>query len=80
MFNYNCVMCDNKDNEWCYSGICSKCSELKKIIDLYGIEQVNKTLSSIYVRDIEPIEKRTHAIVTRSKAKKEIPKADKTNT
>ena len=38
MFNYNCVMCVNEDAEWCYSGLCTNCSELKKIIDLYGIK------------------------------------------
>lgn len=69
VFNYNCVMCVNEANEWCYSGLCSKCSELKKIIDLYGIEQINKTLRDVYVREIEPIEKRTTAIITRSKGK-----------
>jgi len=70
-------MCDNKDGEWCYSGVCSRCAELKKIIDLYGIEQVNETLKSIYVREVEPIEKRTNAIITRSKGKAQVkPKAD----
>ena len=75
MFNYNCIMCLNESAEWCYSGLCSKCTELKKIIDLYGINQITKTLKDVYVRDIEPIEKRTTAIITRSKAIKPQPKA-----
>ena len=72
MFNYNCVMCVNEDAEWCYSGLCTNCSELKKIIDLYGIKQINKTLKDVYVRNIEPIEKRTTAIITRSQAKPKV--------
>ncbi len=69
MFNYNCIICLNEGGEWCYNGLCSKCIELKKIVDLYGIDSVNKTLKNVYVRDVEPIEKRTNAIITRSKAK-----------
>ena len=70
MFNYNCVLCPNEANEWCHTSLCSKCIELKKIVDIYTIDQVNKTLKDIYVRDIEPITRRTDAILTRSKAKK----------
>ena len=73
MFNYNCLICLNEGGEWCYSGICSKCTELKKIVDLYGIDSINKTLKDVYVRDIEPIEKRTNAIITRSKVPKAQP-------
>ena len=66
MFNYNCVLCGNKD-EWCHESLCSNCLELKKVIDLYGIQKVLNTTKSIYVREAEPIEKRTAAIITRSK-------------
>ena len=69
MFNYNCIMCLNEEKDWCWSGLCNKCTELKKIIDLYGIDCINKTLKNVYVRDLGPIEKRTNAIITRSKAK-----------
>ncbi len=66
MFNYCCVMCGSKD-EWCHQSLCSNCLELKKVIDLYGIQKVLNTTKSIYVREAEPIEKRTSAIITRSK-------------
>lgn len=70
MLNYNCVLCPNPENEWCYTNLCSKCTELKKIVDLYGINQINETLTNIYVRDIEPIKNRENAVITRSKTKK----------
>ena len=70
MLNYNCVLCPNLENEWCYTNLCSKCMKLKKIVDLYGIDQINDTLTNIYVRDIEPINNRVNAVITRSKAKK----------
>ena len=66
MFNYCCVMCGSKD-EWCHDSLCSNCLELKKVIDLYGIQKVLNTTKCIYVREAEPIEKRTAAIITRSK-------------
>ena len=65
MFNYTCSLCGCQD-EWCYS-LCSNCLEVKKIVDLYSIQKVVNTLKDIYVRETTPIDKRTNAIITRSK-------------
>ena len=60
----SCSMCNNPD-EYCFTGMCSKCNELKKIIDLYGIDRVNKSLTEIFVREERPINHRTEAIAGR---------------
>ena len=65
MFNYTCSLCGSQD-EWCAS-LCSNCLEVKKIVDLYSIQKVVNTLKDVYVRETMPIEKRTNAIITRSK-------------
>lgn len=63
---YNCVLCNNPD-EWT-RGLCSKCEELKKIIDIYSIEQIIESIKYIYVRTEAPISNRTRS------AKKDTPK------
>lgn len=69
---FYCSLCANPDESCYISPFCSKCLELKKIIDLYGIDKVNKSLTTIFVRDDKPIENRTEAIAEN----KEIPKIE----
>ncbi len=56
---YSCVLCNNPD-EWT-RGLCSKCEELKKIVDVYSIEQVIESIKYIYVRNETPISNRTRS-------------------
>ena len=55
---FYCVLCKNPD-EYCYSSLCSKCTEFKKIVDLFGIDDLLKSVKYIYVRGTEPIKNRT---------------------
>lgn len=57
---YTCLLCDDK-KEWT-RGLCTKCTELKKIVDLYDIDKVLESLKYIYVRDSVPIKSRTDII------------------
>ncbi len=57
---YTCLLCDDK-KEWT-RGLCTKCTELKKIVDLYDIDKVLESLKYIYVRDAVPIKSRTDVI------------------
>ena len=50
---YSCILCDDK-TEWT-RGLCTKCSEIKKIIDLYKVDKVLESIKYIYVRDTVPI-------------------------
>ena len=59
---FYCSLCANPDESCYFSPFCSKCLELKKIIDLYGIDQINDSLKCIYVRDKTPINNRTEAV------------------
>lgn len=70
MFNYSCILCESKE-EWCHENLCMECLETKKLVAVYGITEINKTLKNIYVREAEPIKRRTDAILTRSKVSKE---------
>lgn len=62
MFDYSCHMCGNEE-EWCSRGfnLCGKCMEIKKIVAVYNVDSVLKTLKDVYVRDKTPIENRTKA-------------------
>lgn len=61
MFDYSCHLCGGE--EWCRNGfnLCGKCMEIKKIVAVYNVDDVLKTLKDVYVRDKTPIENRTKA-------------------
>ena len=67
---YTCILCPDK-TEWTRS-LCSKCMEIKKIIDLYSVEKVVESMKYIYVRDNTPIKFRQEAIL--KKPSKEVEK------
>lgn len=54
---YSCILCDNQE-EWTMS-LCSKCIEIKRIMDIYGVDKVKESLTYIFVRDDTPIKNRT---------------------
>ena len=53
---------------------CENCKRIQKIIELYSVEVVRKSLDEIFIRETTPIEKRievlANKILTRSKAEK----------
>ncbi len=56
-----CVICGE------YTGfggdyLCEKCDNLKKIVSVYGIDRVNKTINSVFVRKEDAVENRTENI------------------
>ena len=56
-----CVICSD------YTGfggdyLCDECYNLKKIVSVYGIERVNKTINAVFVRKDEAVENRTDNI------------------
>tara|TARA_R110000803_G_scaffold39715_5_gene85655 strand:- start:4513 stop:4758 length:246 start_codon:yes stop_codon:yes gene_type:complete len=71
MWKYTCVLCNDFNSD---DTLCSKCKDTKKIVDLYGINVVNSTLVSVFVRGTIPIQNRTDQetkiILTRSKGLK----------
>ncbi len=71
MWGYKCYMCDTDTNDY----LCENCKQIKRIAELYGIDTVRKCCDEIFVRDAEPINKRTEVvskkIITRSQKDKE---------
>lgn len=71
MWGYKCYMCNTDTNDY----LCENCKQIKKIADLYGIDTVRKCCDEIFVRDAEPITKRTAVVAkkiqTRSQTKEE---------
>tara|TARA_Y100000114_G_C11657720_1_gene277448 strand:+ start:157 stop:387 length:231 start_codon:yes stop_codon:yes gene_type:complete len=69
MWGYKCYLCGTDTNDY----LCEDCKQIKRIADLYGIDVVRKSCDEIFVRDAEPITKRTEVvakkIVTRSQTK-----------
>lgn len=55
---WNCYLCRNNE-EWTRTGLCTECTAIKRIIDVYGVSVVKDSLHNIFVRDITPIENRT---------------------
>ena len=71
MFGSVCVLCSNSE-EVVYSNtdyLCKKCLDLKKIIDVYGIDKINETVNFVFIRETEAIKNRTK-MVLRSTEKK----------
>ena len=55
---FNCNLC-NQSDEYVISNLCSKCDQIRKIIELYDVEKVLSTLRFVYLRDqYDKIEKR----------------------
>ena len=53
-----CVICSE------YTGfggdyLCDECYNLKKIVSVYGIERVNKTINAVFVRKEDAVDNRT---------------------
>ena len=70
MWKYKCYMCNASADDY----YCGDCKRIQKIIELYSVETVRKSLDEIFIRETTPIEKRTEVlankILTRSKAEK----------
>ena len=60
MFNYTCYLCGQTNNN---DYICKEnCQQIKRIIELYGIDSVKKSLDKIFIRGEEQIEHRTNVV------------------
>jgi hypothetical protein len=60
MFNYTCYLCGQTNNN---DYICKEnCQQIKRIIELYGIDMVRKSLDQIFIRGEEQIEHRTNVV------------------
>ena len=61
---FSCVLCSDSQ-EYCYrSNFCSKCLEIKKVVDLYGITLVSDSVKYIFVRDAVPVGNRQALVKT----------------
>jgi hypothetical protein len=61
-----CSFCEsNKENgSWfIHTGYCDTCRKVRDLAKIYTMDSMLKTLETIYVRDQNPIQKRTEAIV-----------------
>ena len=67
MFNYSCILCESKE-EWCHENLCTECLETKKLVAVYGITEINKTLKNIYVREAEPNKRSKRPLQTNLKS------------
>ena len=62
MWNYTCYLCGTNTDDY----LCKEnCKQIKRIIELYGIDSVRESLEFVFIRDTEPIKKRTQAITTK---------------
>ena len=60
-----CSFCETnkKDDAWfSHSGLCDTCKKVKDLSKIYTMSSLLKSLETIYVRDEEPIKKRTDAV------------------
>ena len=48
---FSCNLCGNQTDEYVMANLCSKCDQVKKIIELYEIDKVLATLRFVYLRD-----------------------------
>ena len=61
-----CSFCETnkKDDAWfSHSGLCDTCKKVKDLSKIYTMNSLLKSLETIYVREEEPIKKRTDAVV-----------------
>lgn len=70
MWKYKCYMCNASADDY----YCENCKRIQKIIELYSVEVVRKSLDKVFIRETTPIEKRIEVLanknLTRSKAEK----------
>jgi hypothetical protein len=70
MWKYKCYMCNASADDY----YCENCKRIQKIIELYSVEVVRKSLDKVFIRETTPIEKRIEVLanknLTRSKADK----------
>lgn len=63
MWNYTCYLCGETNNN---DYICKEnCQQIKRIIELYGIDMVRKSLDQIFIRGEEQINNRTKVVSDR---------------
>ena len=63
---FNCNLC-NQSDEYVISNLCSKCNQIRKIIELYEVDKVLATLRFVYLRDeYDKIENREKAEVEKT--------------
>ena len=48
---FSCNLCGSQTDEYVISNLCSKCSQIGKIIELYEVDKVLSTLRFVYLRD-----------------------------
>jgi hypothetical protein len=61
-----CLYCETKkeDDAWfSHTGLCGTCIKVKDLSKIYTMNSLLKSLETIYVREEEPIKKRTDAVV-----------------
>ena len=61
-----CSFCESnkKDDAWfVHTGLCGTCIKVRDLSKIYSMDILLKSLETIYIRDEEPIKKRTDAIV-----------------
>lgn len=46
-----CNLCGSQTDEYVFNNLCSKCEQIKKIIELYEVDKVLTSLRFIYLRD-----------------------------
>lgn len=62
MWNYICYLCGTNTDDY----LCKEnCKQIKRIVELYGIDSVRESLEYVFIRDTEPIKKRTEAIANK---------------
>jgi hypothetical protein len=59
-FNSTCTLCSDGE-EWCSAGLCSNCSEIRKIVSIYGVTRVLNTCKRVFVREEAALTNRTGA-------------------
>ena len=65
MFGSKCILCSSVEVV-VYSNtdyLCPKCIEIKRIIDVYSIDEINKAIKFIFVRHDDAILHRTKMIL-----------------
>jgi len=51
---FTCNLCGSQSEEWVYlQRHCSKCEQIRRVIELYSVDQVLETLRFVYLRDEE---------------------------
>jgi hypothetical protein len=61
-----CSFCESNKNDagwFVHTGLCDTCKKVRDLSKIYTMDILLKSLETIYVRDEEPIKKRTDAIV-----------------